>query len=185
MEEKEIIKGEKSFVSVVSVWILFTIIGLFIAICIHNSYARGQGDYFTAKIYAFFTLLPFFILNIMAYYYLYATDIVVTNMRVYGKATFGKRVDLPLDSISAVGLSFWQGIDVGTSSGRIHFKNILNNNEVLTEISKLINNRQSTIKEPKNNVSIPEELKKYKELADSGVITQEEFKTKKKQLLDL
>lgn len=33
----------------------------------------------------------------------------------------------------------------------------------------------------KNNV---EELKKYKELLDQGVITQEEFETQKKQLLD-
>ena len=29
------------------------------------------------------------------------------------------------------------------------------------------------------------EIKKYKELLDSGIITQEEFDTKKKQLLDL
>ena len=33
--------------------------------------------------------------------------------------------------------------------------------------------------------STPEEIKKYKELLDSGVITQEEFDTKKKQLLGL
>lgn len=35
------------------------------------------------------------------------------------------------------------------------------------------------------NVDIPEELKKYKELLDSGVITQEEFDAKKHQLLNL
>jgi hypothetical protein len=32
---------------------------------------------------------------------------------------------------------------------------------------------------------VPEELKKYKDLLDSGIITQEEFEAKKKQLLDL
>lgn len=32
---------------------------------------------------------------------------------------------------------------------------------------------------------VPEQLKKYKELMDSGIITQEEFDAKKKQLLDL
>lgn len=185
MEEKEVIRGKKSLENVILVWIMFTIIGIFIAAGVHNSYAWGQGDYFGAKIYAFFAFLPFLILDVMTYYYLYAVDIVVTNMRVYGKATFGRRVELPLDSISAVGLSFWSGIDVGTSSGKIHFKNISNNNEVLTEISKLINNRQSKTKEAENNVSIPEELKKYKELLDSGVITQEEFEAKKKQLLNL
>lgn len=36
-----------------------------------------------------------------------------------------------------------------------------------------------------NNVSSADELKKFKELLDSGVITQEEFDAKKKQLLGL
>lgn len=35
------------------------------------------------------------------------------------------------------------------------------------------------------NIGVPEELKKYKELLDAGIITQEEFDNKKKQLLDL
>ncbi|MBQ5990917.1 MAG: SHOCT domain-containing protein [Clostridia bacterium] len=34
-------------------------------------------------------------------------------------------------------------------------------------------------------VDVPEALEKYKRLLDSGVITQEEFDAKKKQLLDL
>lgn len=33
--------------------------------------------------------------------------------------------------------------------------------------------------------SIPDEIRKYKELLDDGIITQEEFNTKKKQLLGL
>ena len=36
-----------------------------------------------------------------------------------------------------------------------------------------------------NNASNADELKKYKELLDSGIITQEEFDAKKKQLLGL
>jgi len=36
-----------------------------------------------------------------------------------------------------------------------------------------------------NAVSDVEELKKYKELLDSGIITQEEFDAKKKQLLGI
>ena len=49
------------------------------------------------------------------------SELVITDKRVYGKAIFGKRVDLPLDKVSAVGTSFLKGIDVGTSSGRIKF----------------------------------------------------------------
>lgn len=35
------------------------------------------------------------------------------------------------------------------------------------------------------NIDIADQIKKYKELLDSGAITQEEFEVKKKQLLDL
>ena len=37
----------------------------------------------------------------------------------------------------------------------------------------------------RNDSSQADELKKYKELLDNGVISQEEFNVKKKQLLDL
>ena len=36
-----------------------------------------------------------------------------------------------------------------------------------------------------NNLSSADEIKKFKDLLDSGVITQEEFNAKKKQLLGL
>ncbi len=129
--------------------------------------------------------------TILFYFYVSKMEITVTNTRVYGIKAFGKRVDLPLDTISAVGTSFLQGIDIGTSAGKIHFKGISNNNEIHAEISKLLNNRQSNKKidnqgqVKENNISITEELKKYKELLDSGIITQEEFDSKKKQLLNL
>lgn len=119
-------------------------------------------------------------------------EINVTDKRVYGKAGFGKRVDLPLDSISAVATGIIKGIAVATSSGKIHFIGISNNEEIHEEISKLLIERQSkekpvtatTIKQevPQSNA---DELKKFKELLDSGVITQEEFDAKKKQLLGL
>ena len=116
-------------------------------------------------------------------------QLTVTDKRVYGKATFGKRVDLPIDSISAVGTSALWGIDVGTSSGRIHFKLVKNKDKIHSELSKLLMERQHSEKQnniPLNNsTSNADELKKYKELLDGGVITQEEFDAKKKQLLGL
>lgn len=50
------------------------------------------------------------------------------------------------------------------------------------------NNNQGTTQPIVNNIqksTSADELKKYKELLDSGVITQEEFEAKKKQLLNL
>lgn len=121
-----------------------------------------------------------------------SVSITVTDKRVYGTAAWGKRVDLPLDKISAVATSFGHGIAVATSSGSIRFKAITNNAEVHAAISKLLMERQEkapAASEQKPTIvasqSNAEELKKFKELLDSGVITQEEFDAKKKQLLGI
>lgn len=129
------------------------------------------------------------IINRLAYR---SVSITVTDKRVYGTAAWGKRVDLPLDKISAVATSFGHGIAVATSSGSIRFKAITNNAEVHAAISKLLMERQEkapAASEQKSTVaasqSNADELKKFKELLDSGVITQEEFDAKKKQLLGI
>ena len=49
--------------------------------------------------------------------------------------------------------------------------------------NQMVNNIQQSQHEDKKDPVA--EIKKYKELLDSGVITQEEFDKKKKQLLDL
>ncbi len=116
--------------------------------------------------------------------------ITVTDKRVYGNSTWGRRVDLPLDSISAVALSALKGIAVATSSGTIKFKAIENNEEVHKTISDLLIERQgkakteATIKQEIYQ-SDADELVKFKELLDKGIITQEEYEAKKKQLLGL
>lgn len=131
------------------------------------------------------TLSIFCILTVLFYLYVSKMEIIVTNKRVYGKKAFGKRVDLPIDTISAVGTSFLKGIDIGTSAGKIKFKGIRNNIEIHTEISKLLNNRQNKEQKQVHNTGTTEELKQYKELLDNGVITQAEFEAKKKQLLGI
>lgn len=125
-------------------------------------------------------------------YFLFANNrLVVTNKRIYGKVAFGKRVDLPLDSISAVSMTviLLGGLSVSTSSGRITFFFIPGRAEVHAEISNLIINRQSDLHTTTIKQEMPQsgadELKKYKDLLDSGVITQEEFDAKKKSILGL
>lgn len=118
-------------------------------------------------------------------------EIVVTDKRIYGKVAFGKRVDLPLDSVSAVATTaFTQGVSISTSSGRITFLFLSKKEKIASTIRKLLIERQqkpvaaTTIKQeiPQSNA---EELRKYKELLDMGVISKEEFDAKKKQLLGL
>lgn len=130
---------------------------------------------------------------VLIYLWLRSYSITVTNKRVYGQTAFGKRVDLPFDSVSSVGTSALKGIAVGTSSGKISFKLIKNQGEIHDVISKILAERQTTEKKTSESTvtqtivesSSADELKKFKELLDMGVITQEEFDAKKKQLLNL
>ncbi len=142
------------------------------------------------------------VLALLFYIIFHKTILTVTDKRVFGVTSWGKRVDLPFDSISAVGTGALRSIAVATSSGKIKFALIKNRDEIHDVISGLLIERQnSSNKEvpkagyqpaPISFANIPavsfsetEEIKKYKELLDSGIITQEEFDAKKKQLLGL
>ena len=119
-------------------------------------------------------------------------EIVVTDKNVRGRALFGKEVVLPIYMISAYSTSkFMSTISVSTSSGLTKFALIGNYAEIGTVLSKMINDRQDntsnieTHTEPVPAASGMDELVKLKQLLDMGIITQEEFDTKKKQLLGL
>ncbi|MCI1921934.1 MAG: SHOCT domain-containing protein [Liquorilactobacillus nagelii] len=79
----------------------------------------------------------------------------------------------------------------GTKSGKKYKIMCLNcGNEWLTNSIKNMNFNNSGEQQPasqpiSSQVSIPDEIAKYKKLADNGTITQEEFEAKKKQLLNL
>ena len=121
-------------------------------------------------------------------------QLVVTDKKVYGRVFGGKRVDLPIDSISAVGTSVFKSIAIATSSGKIKFLAIANRDEIHEKISELLINRQQSNKVEQqianNNVPTSNndnigQLKELKELLDQGIINQEEFDAKKKQILGL
>lgn len=137
-----------------------------------------------------FLLIPIGValIGVLVFFLLKSMEIVVTDKRVHGRTYFGKRVDLPLDSISSVGSAWLKGITVATSSGKISFLLINNAREIHEEIRKLLIERQEKEKtaQPEKvsaSTSVVDELKNYKELLDSGIITQEEFDKKKKELL--
>lgn len=182
MEEKILVKGRKyrNYLSIIMCCL--GIIGLVVSLMFSN------GEFDIEFVLVLYGITVVFLATGIIFYLCYSkTELVVTEARVCGVAAFGKRVDLPLDSISAVGTSFLCGIDVGTSSGKIKFKLIENNSEVYKVLSGLILNRQRNNMPQSNNsqTESADELKKYKDLLDSGVITQEEFDAKKKQLLGL
>lgn len=127
----------------------------------------------------------------LIYLWLRSYELTITDKRIFGKVAWGKRVDLPVDSVSATAsLRFLNGVSVATSSGRISFRVLKNADAIYQVISNLLIERQQEKSNPAPVVEAPksdeaDQLKKYKELLDSGVITQEEFDAKKKQLLGL
>lgn len=201
MEEKTLVKGTLGNVKMLRniCWG----VGLFLAAMwwlytytIYAGYSKQkEWEYWMTDTISSFCIIGFAVLIVciivgaVAYSCFSKIEITVTDKRVYGSAAFGKRVDLPIDSISAVGTSAFKGISVATSSGAIKFYMIQNRDEIHNVISNIISNRQNkqtvttTIKEVSQ--SNADELKKFKELLDSGIISQEEFEAKKKQLLGL
>ncbi len=116
-------------------------------------------------------------------------ELSITDRRVVGKASFGRTVDLPLNQISAVALGIFSRITVATSSGKVRFWFIKNRSEVYSTLTNIIGKVQVESAYFKSGTlkgsSDADELKKFKELLEDGVITQEEFDKKKKQLLGL
>lgn len=216
MEEKVLVKSEqyspkKIRTLIISISAAIFACGLFLYLIDFDESRRYKlfgGDIITRSIldnmidpwgdFGFFSagwLMDFGVLAIIigafVAWCLSSYELTVSNKRIYGKTTFGKRVDLPVDSVSAVATSALNGIAVATSSGKIVFKLIKNRDEIHSTLSNLLIERQNkpAAEAPVIKNEIPQsgadELKKYKDLLDGGVISQEEFDAKKKQLLGL
>lgn len=146
-----------------------------------KSYFRN--DFLIALIIIASTLL----VSGMIYVWLRSYELTVTNKRVFGKGAFGKRVALPVDFISAVGtISLMKGVSVSTASGRIKFLAIKNSQKIYDVLNNILIERQQDNRRVPYQGSViassnADELKKFKELLDSGIITQDEFDEKKKQ----
>lgn len=116
-------------------------------------------------------------------------EITVTNDCITGKLTSGKNVCIPLDQVTAFNRISFNGISISSIGSVSNFYCIKNRNEVMTSISQLLaNSKQIGVSLDKEytsggNSGEAERLKNLKELLDSGVLTQEEYDTKKKQIL--
>lgn len=116
-------------------------------------------------------------------------EITVTNEAISGKLPHGKEVHIPLNQITAINRSSFNGVSI-TSIGNVsNFHCIENREEVMKAISYLLANPQQNSAQPTQSASATgseaEQLKRLKDLLDSGVLTQEEFDAKKKQILGL
>lgn len=174
MEEKILVKSEKSYLfAFLFAWGIPEVIGIIL-------YLIDEWDEDAVIMYGIF-LVPL-VCGCFAVWMFSNVELAITDRRAYGRASFGRRIDLPLDSITAIGMSFMKGIAITTASGSVKFGCIKNRDEIYEVVGKLLMERQ-TSKPVSNETSSVEDLKKYKELLDTGVISQEEFDAKKKQLL--
>ena len=181
MDEKIIIKATpKTFKVLPTVLIVASVIWLAI------TYMFEWGDLYWLG----WSILGLFVL-IAIVLSLRAVELVLTDKKItIHNPIFNSTVELPIDSVSAIAKTsvFTEGIAVSTSSGKITCFYIGNRDKVYEELNTLINKRQSKhsdVTVVKQDISNADELRKYKELLDNGIITQEEFDAKKKQLLGL
>ena len=185
--EKELIKGKFTKVNVVPYTLAgIALILLFILLAEIEDDGYRAMRFYNAGPYLLIALVVCLIAAVVTWFYFGNCAITVTDKRVICKAAFGKRVDLPFDMISSVGTKVLMGICVATSSGVVSCFLCANRTEVFNVISEQLLLRQEKGKsfapaaEPRSAAA---ELKEFKDLLDSGVITQEEFDEKKKQLL--
>lgn len=76
----------------------------------------------------------------------FKSELTVTDKRVYGMGVFGKRVDISLDSISAIdSLSFFKGISIKTSSESIKFFGMKNCDDIYDILNKLLEERRVSV----------------------------------------
>lgn len=143
------------------------------------------------KCLTFFILAcVFFALSIVSLLVLLATrkcELTITEKNVRGKTLWGKEVILPLYMVSAYSTrKFLSTITVSTSSGITKFTSIKNCAEIGKILSEKINERQdSTIASATSQNNSMDDIAKLKALLDQGIVTQEEFDAKKKQILGL
>lgn len=126
---------------------------------------------------------------------------VVTDKRIYGWSIFQLwRTDLPLDMIQSVSKVGFTGIMVRSAGGAI-FLLLIRNRKALHEAICNLMIQRNTKPEPAEIPAAPvpaaavesreetpdpkQELQRYKEMLDEGLINQEDYDSKKKQILDL
>lgn len=185
MEEKILVKSEKEYFYKLKMTTMISVVITIFSFII-GLMAQLQRNYDLVGI-SQYIMIPAGIIalpSLFLFLYSYKMELIVTNKRIYGKTIFGKQIDLPLDSISSVAKGIFDSISIATSSGRILFLYISNREDIYTVITKIIVERQNN---NRNFVAKSEadELKKYKDLLDSGAITQNEYEKKKKELLNL
>ena len=97
----------------------------------------GYGEF-----YALCLAVGCLVFAVVLYFMMRNCELIITDKKIYGQYTFGKRISLPLDMLSAVSIGFFKDLVVSTASGKISFWMITNGDDAWKIINDLIVNRQ-------------------------------------------
>ena len=130
------------------------------------------------------------LITLITYLIIRKCELYVTKDSVIGRAHFGHEVNLPLYMISSFSTTkFMSGISISTPSGVTRFSLISNYREIGNVLSQQISERQRNTSyaavAPAPQQNSMDDLLKLKNYLDQGIITQEEFEAKKRQMLGL
>ena len=110
-------------------------------------------------------------------------NIIIMKDTVTITKLFKKKADLLISDINSVETTKLKGVKIIGNGFKYNVLLLSNNEEVKEKLFKLLSETKKETKEKKEKPSAADEIKKYKDLLDSGAITQEEFDKKKKELL--
>ncbi len=124
--------------------------------------------------------LAVFAVGTIAWVVISKMTLTVTKEFLYGTTLFGKRIELPLDSVTAIGTNHYKGLFVSTPSYKISYLLVSNRDKVLKCINKLVAERNKP-----NQIDIAVEIIKLKALLDDGAISKKAYDKIIKQLINL
>lgn len=114
------------------------------------------------------------------------TKLTVQDDVVLLKKRTGKTVQFKIKDISSIESTAFKGLKLKGNAIKCKIILLKNAEEVRTKITQLISDLSSKNQDLSDqHLNETETIKQYKDLLDSGAITQEEFEAKKKQLLGL
>lgn len=125
----------------------------------------------------------FFIVAILIYASCFNQELILSNKGICGKALKGKTVEIEYGKITSIKKTWLKGIALRTiGQEKISFGFVKNQAVIIESIEKAI----STKAQPVSEIgTVAGQIVKYKALLDEGIISQEEFELKKKQLLEM
>ncbi len=146
-----------------------------------NVYIEALSDELIIPLVAPLTLN---LLSLLVWLWQKSHSLTVTNKRVYANVKLGKRVDLPLDSITAIAIGLFKGISISTPSGRITLWFIKNRDEIHQMLMNLVLARQTKAgvqEEPTTSSCGDEDFVAL----DSDLVETVEFDEEERQILGL